>query len=142
MVGFGAGAYLIALADRGTPVTPTCGSFATEPALPVDASAGSTDAGNVGQGDGGSSGSPQGQADGGPIVFADSGLPAPPGSSDAGGDADASTPGSPPSGGGGGCGCRTAGASGAGESLAPFALFAGLLGVLAVARKRTKRGSP
>ena len=31
MVGFGAGAYLIALADRGTPVTPTCGSFAAEP---------------------------------------------------------------------------------------------------------------
>ncbi len=39
MVGFGAGAYLIALADRGTPVTPTCGSFASEPALPADAGA-------------------------------------------------------------------------------------------------------
>jgi hypothetical protein len=39
MVGFGAGAYIIALADRGTPVTPSCGSFAVEPAVPGDAGA-------------------------------------------------------------------------------------------------------
>jgi GH15 family glucan-1,4-alpha-glucosidase len=50
MVGFGAGAYLIALADRGAPVTPTCGAFAREPADPVDAGA---DAGNPGSDDGG-----------------------------------------------------------------------------------------
>lgn len=37
MVGFGAGAYLIALLDRGKPVVPTCGSFASEPADAVDA---------------------------------------------------------------------------------------------------------
>jgi GH15 family glucan-1,4-alpha-glucosidase len=40
MVGFGAGAYVIALADRGTPVTPTCGAFAAEPS-----EEGGTDAG-------------------------------------------------------------------------------------------------
>ena len=32
MVGFGAGAYLIGLADRGAPSTPACGAYATEPA--------------------------------------------------------------------------------------------------------------
>ena len=50
MVGFGAGAYLIALADRGAPIQPTCGTFASEPALPVaDAGAdGGEDAGFAG----------------------------------------------------------------------------------------------
>ena len=33
MVGFGSGAYIIALADRGKPVVPTCGTFAAEPAV-------------------------------------------------------------------------------------------------------------
>jgi GH15 family glucan-1,4-alpha-glucosidase len=37
MVGFGAGAYLLALRDRGKPGSPTCGSYASEPADPVDA---------------------------------------------------------------------------------------------------------
>ncbi len=140
MVGFGAGAYVIALADRGTPVTPSCGSFASEPALPVDAGAGSTDAGSVNAGDGGS---PPVQADGGPIVFADSGLPLTPGSSDAGGagDADGSALGSSPAGAGGGCGCSASGASGSSESLPPFALLAAMLGTLAVARTLTKRGT-
>ena len=32
MVGFGAGAYLLALYDRGKPGSPTCGAFASEPA--------------------------------------------------------------------------------------------------------------
>jgi GH15 family glucan-1,4-alpha-glucosidase len=50
MVGFGAGAYLIALADRGTPVVPTCGAFASEPPEP-----GSADAGTAGGKDGGAS---------------------------------------------------------------------------------------
>jgi len=35
MVGFGAGAYILALADRGTPSSPVCGQYATEPALPT-----------------------------------------------------------------------------------------------------------
>ncbi len=30
MVGFGAGAYILGLTDRGTPVTPVCGAFAVE----------------------------------------------------------------------------------------------------------------
>jgi GH15 family glucan-1,4-alpha-glucosidase len=37
MVGFGAGAYALSLSARGTPVVPTCGGFASEPADPVDA---------------------------------------------------------------------------------------------------------
>jgi hypothetical protein len=37
MVGFGAGAYAISLAARGTAGVPTCGSFAAEAADPVDA---------------------------------------------------------------------------------------------------------
>lgn len=53
MVGFGAGAYLLALVDRGKPVVPTCVSFASEPADPVDA--GSGDDGGVTLGDGGAS---------------------------------------------------------------------------------------
>lgn len=36
MVGFGSGAYLIALEDRGTTITPTCGAFAVEPAVAGD----------------------------------------------------------------------------------------------------------
>lgn len=45
MVGFGAGAYLLALLDRGVAVKPTCGEFASEPADPVDA--GADDGGSV-----------------------------------------------------------------------------------------------
>jgi hypothetical protein len=37
MVGFGAGAYLLRLFDRGAPGTPTCESYASEPSLPADA---------------------------------------------------------------------------------------------------------
>jgi GH15 family glucan-1,4-alpha-glucosidase len=37
MVGFGAGAYVLALTSRGTPGAPTCGTYASEPALEVDA---------------------------------------------------------------------------------------------------------
>ena len=48
MVGFGAGAYLVRLGDRGQPVTPTCVAFASEPPNPVDAGAGG--AGGAGTG--------------------------------------------------------------------------------------------
>jgi MYXO-CTERM domain-containing protein len=41
MVGFGAGAYIIALTDRQSPITPACGSFAVEPGV----DAGGVDAG-------------------------------------------------------------------------------------------------
>jgi GH15 family glucan-1,4-alpha-glucosidase len=68
MVGFGAGAYLIALADRGKPGFITCGTPADEPPDPIagnDGGAGSTDGGASGNGgvdggagaDGGSGGS-------------------------------------------------------------------------------------
>lgn len=61
MVGFGAGAYLIALADRGAPGVPTCGAYASEPPEP-----GTTDGGVVGPGaDGGTSTRADGGADGG-----------------------------------------------------------------------------
>ena len=50
MVGFGAGAYILALAARGTPVTPVCGAFAAEPGLAdaggVDAAVPPADAGS------------------------------------------------------------------------------------------------
>jgi len=39
MVGFGAGAYIIALTDRGTPVVPACGAFAVEPTVITDGGA-------------------------------------------------------------------------------------------------------
>jgi MYXO-CTERM domain-containing protein len=40
MVGFGAGAYMLRLFDRGKPSTPTCGTFAVEPASAPDGGAG------------------------------------------------------------------------------------------------------
>lgn len=63
MVGFGAGAFLLGLLDRGTPGTPACGDYAAEPAEEVDAGTdgGATDAsaipGDAGA-DGGSTGGP------------------------------------------------------------------------------------
>jgi MYXO-CTERM domain-containing protein len=139
MVGFGAGAYLIALADRGTAVTPTCGSFAAEPALPVDAgvdaAAGAVDGGSTAAGDGGAA--PVGSDAGEPIAHADASVPSPPGSQDdAGGDAGGSS--SSPA--GGGCGCVMAGSDSSG-SRAPWLLVAGALGLVARMRRRSKRGT-
>jgi GH15 family glucan-1,4-alpha-glucosidase len=37
MVGFGAGAYILTLTERGTKVTPSCGAFAVEPGVSSDA---------------------------------------------------------------------------------------------------------
>ncbi len=37
MVGFGSGAYLLTLRERGETTAPTCGAFATEPAIVIDA---------------------------------------------------------------------------------------------------------
>ena len=48
MVGFGAGAYILTLAERGTAVTPSCGAFAAEPGV-SDGGAGG-DAGGDGGG--------------------------------------------------------------------------------------------
>ena len=63
MVGFGAGAYVIALADRGSPVTPTCGAFASEPALPAPLPDGGL-APEGGAGDDGGVATPPGTGDG------------------------------------------------------------------------------
>ena len=125
MVGFGAGAYLIALADRGTPVTPTCGAFASEPALVVGA-----DGGIVGEGDGG----PAGEDGGVPIVLSDGGLPS--GSGDDGGAGGASGTGS--ASGKSGCACDAVGSP---RSSGSLLLLASAIGLLGAARKRAKRGS-
>jgi hypothetical protein len=133
MVGFGAGAYLIALADRGTPVTPTCGSFASEPALPVDA--GADDAGAEASDSGGAldSGS-EGADSGSPIAQTDSGIPGATGPQGEGGAEEAAGAGSSAS---GGCGCTGAGRSRPEGS--PL-LFLAALGMLGTARKRAMRG--
>jgi len=56
MVGFGAGAYVIGLTDRGVPLTPSCGAFAAETTALADAGAaidaGANDGGGP-RGDGG-----------------------------------------------------------------------------------------
>jgi len=136
MVGFGAGAYLIALAERGAPSTPTCGAFAAEPALPNDGGttgdAASGDDGGSGSGDGGG---PASSNDAGAIVFADASLPT--GSSGSGGDGGSgAAPGA--GGGGGGCACSTVSSSPAGGSLV---FFVTALGALGAARRRGKRTS-
>jgi GH15 family glucan-1,4-alpha-glucosidase len=137
MVGFGAGAYLIALADRGSAVTPTCGAFATEPALPTDAGAdGSADAGTLAAGD---SGAPQAGSDGGVLPAQDGGGIAP--NAEAGpGEADGG-PGSSDAGGSkGGCGCVAAGRTSPGFPFIPVAPAALAL-LLGIGRpRRTPRG--
>jgi hypothetical protein len=109
MVGFGAGAYLLALYDRGKAATPTCDAFASEPGNPSDA--GSDAAPGIDSGmslpEGGS------LPDGG----------APPGGGDAGQGPNQETP----HGSGGGCGCILGEARGTASALlalAPLALLA------------------
>ncbi len=64
MVGFGSGAYLISLTDRGAPLLPACDAFAAEPGVDVDSGTYLPDASDVGgpnghePGDGPSSGNP------------------------------------------------------------------------------------
>ena len=113
MVGFGAGAYLLALYDRGKPPSPTCGDFAEDPAASDDAG---SDA-NVGaDGSGISSGGPEGGTSGASVdgggIETDAG-----GSSD-GASAHASS---------GGCGCVLVAAPGTESAIAallPVALLA------------------
>jgi MYXO-CTERM domain-containing protein len=47
MVGFGAGAYVLSLLDRGAPVVPGCDAFAFEPGGPADAGPDASDAGTT-----------------------------------------------------------------------------------------------
>ncbi len=100
MVGFGAGAYLLALYARGTPVTPTCDAFTDEPGLSTDAGvdgAAPGDGGTMGTDGGGTPGT-----DGG--ATSDSGSPS--GTDGRATDDGGTTPskGSSSS----GCGCRVA----------------------------------
>lgn len=111
MVGFGSGAYLLSLYDRGRPGAAACFSYANEPANPSDAGA---DAAGP-SGDGGSS-------SGGEPTGGDSGAPMGADAGGAGGNAATS--------GGGansGCGCIVASDTGGAAALlalAPLALLA------------------
>ena len=75
MVGFGSGAYLLALYDRGAASTPSCTTFASEPANPatdggvggIDAGVGGSDAGTNTSGGGGCDAG--GNAGGGAILL-------------------------------------------------------------------------
>jgi MYXO-CTERM domain-containing protein len=125
MVGFGAGAYLLALYDRGTPVTPTCGEFASEPANPTDGGAdgaASNDAGGGPSGDGG----PMSASDSG-VAASDGGVP----EAEGGAGHDAGTAGGAPSKGSSGCGCRV----GAPTGLRPALFAIAALLMLVVRRK-------
>ncbi len=117
MVGFGAGAYAISLAARGTPVVPTCGSFAAEAADPVDAGpeGGASDAG---------SDASQPAGDAGVMLTGDSGVAS---MSDGGASS------GPSSSDGSSGGCASAPGGGGGWSVA-FAAF-----TLGLAGRRRKR---
>ncbi|HEX8793193.1 MAG TPA: glycoside hydrolase family 15 protein [Polyangiaceae bacterium] len=116
MVGFGAGAYLLSLFDRGTPGAPACAFYASEPANPSDA--GADAAGPSGDGGSSSGGGPMGGDAGGP-PGEDAGTVGGNGASSGGG-------------GSSGCGC-IAGAS-SGDAWALFALAP--LAMLAWRRRR------
>jgi MYXO-CTERM domain-containing protein len=127
MVGFGAGAYILTLSERGTTLTPSCGAFAAEPGF-------SDDGGVV-------AGNDAGGGDGGTSADSDAGLPP----SDAGVDAtvgggdDAGGAGPPLSEAGtgsssSGCGCVAAGA----RTTPAWAWVAGLL-LLALVRRSRRR---
>jgi MYXO-CTERM domain-containing protein len=142
MVGFGAGAYILTLRERGTTLTPSCGAFAAEP--------GFTDDGGVVAGN-------DAGADAGTSAGVDAG-PSPSDGGSGGGDAtvgggdDAGGPAGPPPGenGGAGAGSSSSGCdcAAAGAPRAPtWAWVAGLL-LLAFARRarscapaRSVRGS-
>jgi MYXO-CTERM domain-containing protein len=120
MVGFGAGAYLLSLYDRGTAITPTCGAFASEPANLTDGGVGGVD--GAAPAEGGTPGTDAGTRPGADAgSAADSGSPA----GDDGGVAseDGGDAGSPTSRGSssGGCGCRVASRSGSTLALAAIA---------------------
>jgi GH15 family glucan-1,4-alpha-glucosidase len=121
MVGFGSGAYLLRLYDRGAPLTPTCGTFASEPANPSDA--GPDGAGGTGgsAGTGGAGATSSSSAGGGPST---TGTGA---STGTGGAAGTGGAGPTPKGSSGGCGCVISPRSdweGAAYMLVPLALLA------------------
>jgi MYXO-CTERM domain-containing protein len=112
MVGFGAGAYLLSLYDRGKPASPTCGAFASEPPNPSDAGPDATDDGDDGGG---------GRSDAGGGARPDAGVS--PVDEDSGTGANQDTE----HGASGGCGCVLGDAGSTGSALvalAPLALLA------------------
>ena len=130
MVGFGAGAYLLRLSDRGQPVTPSCGAFATEPANPSDAG---TDGGQGGgpPADGGTTSSSSSSAS---TSGAGTGGAGTGGAGTGGAGAGAGTPagsGGTPGSGGAGPGMNGPGSSGCGCAVAPAMDWAGVVLVLA-----------
>jgi MYXO-CTERM domain-containing protein len=111
MVGFGAGAYLLRLYDRGKGSTPTCGAFASEPGGPDTGDAG--DAGSPAGPEGGAPGN-----DGGGVAPTLEAGPGP----DGGGNQDT------PRGSSGGCGCSVGEPGWQGGALASLVCLA-LLGL-------------
>ncbi|MEO8797880.1 MAG: MYXO-CTERM sorting domain-containing protein, partial [Polyangiaceae bacterium] len=112
MVGFGAGAYLLTLAARGSAVTPACDSFAAE------AGGEEADAGVDG-------GADSGTGDGGVVIG---------GKNPADGGAGASNNG--PGESSGGCGCSTVGAENGSNALALAALAFAFVGLGRVRRRK------
>jgi GH15 family glucan-1,4-alpha-glucosidase len=107
MVGFGAGAYLLRLYDRGKPPTPSCGQYADGPPIADDG------------------GLPEAASEGG-VVVADAGTPVTGNDAGAGPDAGANQ-GAPSGSSSGGCGCvvgELARGASALAALAPLALLA------------------
>jgi hypothetical protein len=109
MVGFGAGAYLLSLYSRGTPVTPTCGAFAAEPALAGDAG---IDGSAPGDGGGVSPEGGTGNGDAGTPPSNDAGTNVDSGTLEDDGGAGDGGSASSKSSSSGGCGCRVASRAG------------------------------
>jgi hypothetical protein len=127
MVGFGAGAYLLRLADRGQAVTPACGTFAAEPPNPSDAGADAGEGGaDAGEGDDGGDGGVSSSAASGSGGGASSTGSVTSGSG-AGGEGGTMSHGMNGPGRSGGCGCTLAPVTdgvGMALALAPLALLA------------------
>jgi GH15 family glucan-1,4-alpha-glucosidase len=133
MVGFGAGAYILTLAERGTAVTPTCGAFATEPGAGndggVESDAGTGRDSGTPPGDAGSSMDATADTGGGSMSDAESGT-SPDGSSTTPEGGAGASPSSPS-----GCGCVAAGHA---STVPAWATLVSLLG-LTVARRSKRR---
>ena len=130
MVGFGSGAYLIRLSDRGTPASPVCGAYANEPGGPSDAGIDATpgDAAPPPGDAGGDSGTASGDGggDAGPDVGPDAG--------EGRGDIDAGAGGTKPN---KGSGCATAAPVSPGDG--PVGALVGLAAVGLVVGRRARR---
>jgi MYXO-CTERM domain-containing protein len=133
MVGFGAGVYALALANRAAPLDePACGAFYDEGTTPGDA--GPDGGSDTGTGDaGGDTSVPDASGDGGVDATSDSsGVDA---AGDAGADTSVTLPSPTPD--DGGCGCRTTSSAGSPGST-PTLLALALAGSIAARRRRRR----